>query len=324
MILASAEGISNAETARRVGASPQAVGKWRKRFLEAGPDGLYDRPRPGRPRTYDNERVATLVNRALKSRPKAATHWSTRTLAKAEGLSQSTVSRWLRLFGIKPHLTTTFKLSTGPFSVEKVFEIVGLYLNPPDHAVVLCVGEKTQVQVLDRTQPALPLGPGYVQGYLHDYIGNGTTTLFAALDVATGDVLAKCSKRHQHQEFLAFLRLIDKEVPTGFEIHLIVDNCATHSHTKAKAWLAARPRYHLHHTPTYSSWLNQVERWFALISEKAIKRGSCKSERSLIHRIHKFKRHYNKTAAPFVWAATSESIPRKIERPCTRLSDSPH
>ena len=274
MILASAEGLTNTEAGRRVGASPQAVGKWRRRFLENGLSGLDDELRPGRPRTYEDDKVASLINRALRDKPKGSTHWSARTLGEAEGVSRSTVQRWLELFGVKPHLRKTFKLSSDPFFIEKVRNIVGLYLNPPDHAVVLCVDKKSQ-QALDRTQGSLPLGLGFVEGFTHDYIRHGTTTLFAALDVATGKVLARCSKRHRHQEFLTFLRLIDKEVPPELDIHLIADNYATHKHAKVKAWLAARPRYHLRFTPTYSSWLNQVERWFGLISQQAIRRGTC-------------------------------------------------
>ena len=319
MILASAEGLTNTEAGRRVGASPQAVGKWRRRFLENGLSGLDDELRPGRPRTYEDDKVASLINRALRDKPQGSTHWSARTLGKAEGVSRSTVQRWLELFGVKPHLAKTFKLSSDPFFIEKVRDIVGLYLNPPDHAVLLCVDEKSQVQALDRTQRSLPLGLGYVEGFTHDYIRHGTTTLFAALDVATGKVLARCSKRHRHQEFLTFLRLIDKEVPPELDIHLIADNYATHKHAKVKAWLAARPRYHLHFTPTYSSWLNQVERWFGLITQQAIRRGTFTSVTDLIRRIHEFTKTHNHNAKPFVWVATAQSIIDKIERLSTRI-----
>ena len=320
MILASAEGLTNTEAARRIGASPQAVGKWRQRFLEGGLGGLHDELRPGRPRTYGDDKVAALINRALQDKPPGATHWSARTLGQAEGVSRSTVQRWLQLFGVKPHLAKTFKLSNDPFFIEKVRDIVGLYLNPPEHAVVLCVDEKTQVQALDRTQRSLPLGLGYVEGFTHDYIRHGTTTLFAALDVASGKVLARCSKRHRHQEFLTFLRLIDKEVPPDLDIHLIVDNYATHKHAKVKAWLAARPRYHVHFTPTYSSWINQVERWFGRISQQAIRRGTFTSVPDLIRRIHEFTNAHNAAAKPFVWVATAQSIIDKIARLSTRIS----
>ena len=306
------------------GVSPQAVGKWHQRFLDNGVEGLYDEPRAGRARTYGDERVAGPINRARQDKPKGSTHWSTRSLTKSEGLSQSTVSHWLRLFGVKPRLSKTFKLSTDPFFVEKVQDIVGLYMNPPDHAIVLCADEKTAVQALDRTQPALPLVPSYAEGYNHDYIRNGATTLFAALDMASGKVIAKCSKRHRHQEFLEFLRLLDSEVPADLAVHLVADNHATHKHGRVQAWLTARPRNHLHFTPTYSSWLNQVERWFGLLSERAIKRGCFKSEHGLMFRIHEFKREYNKNATPFEWVATTRSILSKSERLCIRISDSPN
>ena len=324
MVLASAEGLSNTEVGRRVGASPQAVGKWRRRFLERGVEGLHDELRPGRPRTYDDERVAGLINRALQQRPQGSTHWSTRTLGQAEGLSQSTVSRWLRTFGVQPHRTQTFKLSNDPFFIEKVRDIVGLYLNPPDHAVVLCVDEKSQVQALDRTQRALPMDLGYVEGFTHDYIRHGTTTLFAALEAATGKVIARCAKRHRHQEYLTFLRLIDKQVPAALDVHLVVDNYATHKHAKVRAWLSRHPRFHVHFTPTYSSWINQVERWFGLISQRVIKRGTFTSVSDLVRCIHAFTREYNKHASPFVWVATAQSILDKIERLSTRISDSRH
>ena len=253
MILASAEGLTNAAVARRVGVTPHTVSKWRRRFREAGIEGLHDELRPGRPRTYDDDKVAAVINRALQETPDAATHWSTRTLGRAEGIGKSTVQRWCALFGVKPHLAKTFKLSTDPFFIEKVRDIVGLYLDPPDHAMVLCVDEKSQIQALNRTQPTLPMGLGYVEGYTHDYVRHGTTTLFAALDIATGRVLAQCRKRHRHEEFLSFLRLVDREVPAELDIHLVLDNYATHKHAKVRRWLAARPRFHLHFTPTYSS-----------------------------------------------------------------------
>ena len=324
MILASAEGLTNRAVAERVGTSPQTVGKWRRRFLERGVQGLHDELRPGRPRTYDDEKVAQVINRALQEKPENAENWSVRLMGDAEGVSKTTVQRWFSLFGIKPHLAQTFKLSTAPFFIEKVRDIVGLYLNPPDHAMVLCVDEKSQIQALNRTQPTLPLGFGYVQGYTHDYIRHGTTTLFAALDVATGRVIAQCKKRHRHQDFLAFLRLIDREVPADLDLHLVVDNDATHRHAKVKAWLARRPRYHLHFTPTYASWLNQVERWFGLISQRAIKRTSFRNVTHLVRAIKEFTERYNEEANPFVWAATSQSIIDKVERLATRICGTSH
>ena len=320
MILACAEGLTNAAISERVGASPQAVGKWRRRFLEAGIEGLHDQLRPGRPRTYDDEKVAKVINHALQNKPDKATHWSLRLMGEAEGVSKSTVQRWFSLFGVKPHLAKTFKLSNDPFFIEKVRDITGLYLNPPDHAMVLCVDEKSQIQALDRTQPKLPLNLGYVEGFTHDYIRYGTTTLFAALDVATGQVIAKCRKRHRHQDLIAFLNLIDKETPADLDIHLILDNYSTHKHPKVRAWMAKRPRYHLYFTPTYASWLNQVERWFGLISQRAIKRGSFRSVKELVEQITEFTDRYNKTSTPFVWVATAQSILDKVERLSTRIN----
>ena len=245
-------------------------------------------------------------------------------MAQAEGVSKSTVQRWFSLFGVKPHLSDTFKLSSDPFFIEKVRDVTGLYLNPPDNAMVLCVDEKSQIQALNRTQPTLPLGLGYVEGYTHDYIRHGTTTLFAALDVATGKVLGKCSKRHRHQEFLAFLRLIDRETPRELDIHLVLDNYATHKHPKVQAWLAKRPRYHLHFTPTSASWLNQVERWFGLISQRAIKRGSFDSVAELVKTIEAFIANHNASASPFIWVATAESIFGKLERLSARICGTRH
>ena len=324
VILASAEGLSNKAVAAQVGLSLNVVGKWRRRFLEAGVTGLHDELRPGRPRTYDDEKVATLINHALQEGPDNATHWSVRSMAEAQGVSKSTVQRWFTLFGVKPHLTRTFKLSTDPFFIEKVRDIVGLYLHPPNNAMVLCVDEKSQIQALNRTQRALPLGLGYVEGFTHDYIRNGTTTLFAALDAATGKVIARCRQRHRHQEFLDFLRLIDRETPPELDLHLVVDNYATHKHPKVRAWLAKRPRFHLHFTPTYSSWLNQVERWFGLISQKAIKRGSFRNVTQLKQAILNFTDHYNQTSKPFVWVATADSILEKVARIATRISGTRH
>jgi putative transposase len=245
-------------------------------------------------------------------------------LAAATGISKTTVHRWLQTFSVQPHRQKSFKLSTDPFFVEKVRDIVGLYLNPPENAVVLCVDEKTQIQALDRTQPLLPMGLGYVEGVTHDYIRHGTTTLFAALDVATGAVITECKPRHRHQEFLSFLRRIDKEVPKDLELHLIVDNYCTHKHAKVKAWLAQRPRFHVHYTPTYASWLNQVERWFGLITQRAIRRGSFSSVKELISKIEQFVAAYDKTKTPFNWTATADSILEKLQRLCSQISGTGH
>ena len=325
IVLACGAGESNTAIAKRMGLTGMTVGKWRKRYREFGIEGLHDELRPGRPRTYEDDKVAEVINRALQTKPSdGSTHWSARSLAAETGISKSTVHRWLKIFALQPHRQKNFKISTDPFFVEKVRDIVGLYLNPPDKAVVLCVDEKTQVQALDRTQPVLPMGLGYVEGVTHDYIRHGTTTLFAALDVATGEVITQCKPRHRHQEFLAFLREIEKSVPTELDLHLIVDNYATHKHPKVKAWLAQRPRFHIHFTPTYASWLNQVERWFALITERAISRGSFSSVKQLIARIEQFVAAYNKNTAPFSWTATADSILEKIQRLCFHISGTAH
>ena len=232
--------------------------------------------------------------------------------------------RVFQTFGVQPHRTRSFKLSTDPFFIEKVRDIVGLYLNPPDHALVLCVDEKSQIQALNRTQPVLPMGLGYVEGVTHDYVRHGTTTLFATLDIATGAVFTECKPRHRHQEFLSFLRHLDESVPPELELHLIVDNYATHKHPKVRTWLAQRPRYHMHYIPTYSSWLNQVERWFGLITQRAIRRGTFTSVADLIQKIDSFVQHYNRSSRPFVWTATADSILQKIARLCSRISGTPH
>ena len=315
IILRSADGETNLSIAAGLGVSVPLIGHWRKRYRTQGLAGLYDAPRAGRPRTHDDERVATLLRTVLASPPTdGSTHWSTRSVAQTTGISKSTVQRYFALFGVQPHRTTGFTLSTDPFFVEKVRDIVGLYLNPPDAALVLSVDEKSQIQALERTQPILPLGLGYAEGVTHGYLRHGTTTLFAALDLATGQVLTQCKPRHRHQEFLAFLRHIDANVPPELDVHLIVDNYCTHKHAKVRAWLAKRPRYQLHFTPTYASWLNQVERWFGLITQRAIRRGSFQKVRDLIARIETFVEHYNTSATPFSWTATADSIFAKLER----------
>jgi putative transposase len=314
-------GGSNASIGKRLGVTHVTVRKWRKRYMEMGIAGLHDELRSGRPRSHDDEKVMELINRALETKPTdGSTHWTVRALAGETGVSKSTVHRWMQAFQIQPHRQKTFKLSTDPFFVEKVRDIVGLYLNPPDNVLVLCVNEKTQIQALDRTQPMLPLGLGYAEGVTHDYIRHGTTTLFAALDTATGQVITQCKQRHRHQEFLGFLKKIEDTVPTDLDVHLIVDNYCTHKHQKVKNWLAHRPRFHMHFTPTYSSWLNQVERWFGIISQRAIRRGTFKSVNQLIEKIENFVAHYNKNTAPFCWTATADSILEKLGRLCTRIS----
>lgn len=314
IVLLSAEGLTNKAIGERVGMSNWMVGEWRKRYLLQGTMGLYDEPRPGGPRSIDDDEIATLIRKTLKSKPKAGTHWTCRSLSKETGISKSHVQRILKAFGLQPHRQKNFQLSTDPFFVEKTRDVVGLYLNPPDKAMVLCVDEKSQVQALERTQPMLPMGLGYVEGVTHTYHRHGTTTLFAALDVATGAVMTQCKKRHRHQEFLEFLKHIDASVPKHLDIHLVVDNYTTHKHLRVRQWLAARPRYHVHYTPTYSSWLNQVEIWFNIITQKAIRRGSFRSVRQLVTHINDFVAQYNAGAEPFVWTATADSILQKLKR----------
>ena len=324
IILLAADGLSNTEISEKVGLSRSSVGKWRKRFAEQGIQGLHDEARPGRPRSVSDEEVAELIQQTLKSKPEGATHWSTRSMANQTGVSHMTVARIWRTFGLQPHRSETFKLSNDPFFVEKVRDIVGLYLDPPENALVLCVDEKSQCQALERTQPALPLGFGYAEGYTHDYVRHGTLTLFAALDVATGGVLTKPKKRHRHQEFLQFLRHIDANVPADLDVHIIMDNYCTHKHKKVRAWFARRPRYHVHFTPTYSSWLNQVETWFGIVTRKAIRRGSFRSTKDLTEKINQFVKSYNRDSKPFVWTATAESMFAKLKNLCEDISVTEH
>jgi len=325
IVLACAAGAPNSEVAQRFELSQATVGKWRRRFTERRINGVHDELRPGKPRTIDDERIAELVNTTLHTKPvDGATHWSVRSVATQTGISKTSVHRYFQMFGLQPHRSETFKLSNDPFFIEKLRDVVGLYLNPPENALVLCVDENSQVQALDRTQPMLPMGLGYVEGVTHDYKRHGTTTLFAALNVLNGAVLAECKPRHRHQEFLGFLRAIDLAVPSDLDVHVIVDNYSSHKHAKVKAWLAQRPRWHIHFTPTYSSWLNLVERFFALITERAIKRGSDRSVKDLVARIHHFVDHYNQNCKPFVWTATADSILAKLQRLCAGISGTAH
>ena len=324
IVLLSASGKTNQQIARQLGLANATVGKWRRRFLEQDVAGLHDELRPGRPRPISDERVAQLVRKTLDTKPKDGTHWSIRQIARQARLSKSTVHRIWQAFGLEPHRQRHFKLSTDPFFVEKVRDIVGLYLNPPEDAVVLCVDEKSQIQALERTQPMLPMGLGYVEGVTHDYRRHGTTTLFAALDAATGTVIAQCRRRHRHQEYLDFLREIDKNVPPELEVHVIVDNYATHKHPRVKRWLTARPRFHVHFTPTYASWLNQVEIWFNRITQRAIRRGTFRSVKELVAKIDQFVHAENAKARPFAWTATADSIFTKVQRLCERISGTAH
>src|SRR6476469_7129843 len=288
IVLLTADGFAPSAIAEELGTSQPTIRKWRARYVEDGLAGLRNEPRPGRPRSLDDQRVADLLNQALQTRPAKQTHWSVRSFAAEAQISKDMAHRLFRTAGIAPHRSRSFKLSNDPAFVEKVRDITALYLNPPDHALVLCVDEKSQIQALERTQPLLPMGFGYVEGVTNDYVRHGTTTLFAALDVANGAVIAQCKPRHRHQEFLAFLRHIETNVPAQLDVHLVVDNYATHKHPKVQAWLARRPRWHIHFTPTYASWLNQVERFFGLITDKAIRRGSFSSVKGLVNKIDHF------------------------------------
>jgi len=324
IVLGCAEGRENRQVARELRITDQTVCKWRERFRAQGLEGLADEPRPGAPRKISDAQVEALITRTLESTPAQGTHWSTRTIAQATGMSQSAISRIWRAFSLQPHRVETFKLSTDPFFVEKVRDIVGLYLNPPERALILCVDEKSQVQALDRTRPVLPLRPGVPARQTHDYIRHGTTSLFAALDVATGKVIGSCHRRHRHQEFLRFLARIEEAVPEHLDIHLVMDNYGTHKMPKVKRWFARRPRYHVHFTPTSASWLNQVERFFGLLTDRRIRRGTFGSVRELEVAIRDYLAHHNESPKPFTWTATADSILKKIARFCLRTSDSGH
>lgn len=312
IVLTAAEGLNNAEVAHHCGCNERTARLWRNRWLEQGLEGLKDAPGRGRKPTYVGDEEAKVVAATLQ-RPAAATHWSARRLAKELGASKSSVHRIWQRHGLQPHRQKTFKYSTDPLLEEKVIDLVGLYLNPPENAVVLSVDEKSQIQALERSQPLLPLKPGQPERRTHDYRRHGTTTLFAALEVATGQLLGQCKKRHRHQEFLDFMRLIDKSYPEG-EIHVILDNYSTHKHKNVKRWLARRPRIHLHFTPTSASWMNQVELWFSILTRQAVRRASFSSVGLLIQRIHAFIRSWNEDAIPFTWVKTAEQILVKAVR----------
>lgn len=324
IVLNCAEGLSNGAVAKQLGLTRQTVGKWRNRFVQTGVDGLMDEPRPGAPRTITDEDVERVITLTLEGTPEDATHWSTRSMAQASGLSQSAISRIWRAFALQPHRTETFKLSTDPFFIEKVRDIVGLYLNPPDRALVLCVDEKSQIQALDRTQPLLPMRPGQIERRTHDYVRHGTTSLFAALDVKTGEVIGECHRRHRSVEFRAFLDRIEAEVPVDLDVHLIVDNYGTHKTELIKRWLAKRPRFHIHFTPTSASWLNLIERWFAALTEKQIRRSAHRSTRELETAILRYIEHGNQDPKPFIWTKTADQILASIARFCERTSGSGH
>lgn len=323
IVLGCAAGLSNKAVAAREQVTPQTVGKWRQRFVEHGLGGLLDEPRPGVPRKIDDSKVESVIVQTLESQPPDATHWSTRSMARHSGISTSSVGRIWRAFGLQPHRLETFKLSSDPMFVDKVRDIVGLYLNPPAHALVLCVDEKSQIQALDRTQPLLPMRPGQIERRSHDYQRHGTTSLFAALDIATGRVIGRCYQRHRAVEFRRFLATVEQAVPANFDIHLVLDNYATHKAPPVRAWLARHPRYHLHFTPTSASWLNQVERWFGLITERMIRRGTFRSVAELERAIYEWLATWNNEPKAFVWTATADIILDKVRR-CKELAGTAH
>jgi transposase len=316
IVLACAEGGQNKVIAARLGLDRQTVGKWRRRFLEHRLDGLRDEPRSGTPRTIEDARIEAVIVRTLETVPADATHWSSRSMARASGLSVSTVQRIWRAFGLQPHRLETFKLSTDPDFVGKVRDVVGLYVSPPEHALVLCVDEKSQIQALDRSQPVLPMRPGQPARRSHDYKRHGTTSLFAALDIATGRVIGQCFPRHRASEFRKFLDEIEANVPRDLDVHIVMDNYATHKTPLIRAWFAKRPRWHVHLTPTSSSWLNQVERFFAILTDKKIRRGVYRSVADLKADIEAFIDRHNADPKPFRWTKSADQILASIERFC--------
>lgn len=324
IVLACQQDRANRDIARQLHVTAQTVGKWRGRFERSRLDGLLDEPRPGAPRTISDAAVEKVIAKTLHDKPREATHWSSRMMARSTGLSQSAVMRIWHAFGLQPHRAETFKLSTDPLFIEKVRDVVGLYLNPPERALVLCVDEKSQIQALDRTQPILPMMPGLPERRTHDYSRHGTTTLFAALNIATGKIIGEVHRRHRAKEFLAFLRTIDAAVPAKLDVHLVMDNYGTHKTPSVKAWLARHPRFHTHFTPTSASWLNQVERWFAILTERQIRRGTHRSTVELEKAIRGYLDIYNRNPKPFVWTKSADQILDSIKRFCLRTSNSGH
>lgn len=324
IVLAAADGKQSKDIAVEVGCNASTVGRWRGRFAERGLDGLHDEPRPGKPRSITDDDVERVIVKTLEEKPANATHWSTRSMATATGMSQSAVSRIWRAFGLKPHKVEDFKLSPDPQFIDKVRDIVGLYLNPPEAAVVMCVDEKTQVQALDRTAPILPLIPGTPERQTHDYKRNGTTNLYAALDVASGKVITSMTARHRAEEFRRFLNLIDKSVPEHLDVHVVLDNVSTHKTPSIQRWLLRHPRFTLHFTPTYSSWLNLVERWFAELTTKWLKRSTHHSVRELVASIRTWVANWNDDPKPYVWHKTADEILDSLANYCQRINDSDH
>lgn len=324
IILGCAEGNTNTAVAEALGLSNWTVGKWRSRFLQFRVAGLEDEPRSGAPRSISDEKVMEIVNKTLTETPPEATHWSTRRMATQTGVSRDAVMRIWHAFGLQPHRVETFKLSTDPRFVEKVRDVVGLYLHPPDRALVLSVDEKSQIQALDRTQLVFPIRPGLPERQSHDYTRHGTTSLFAALDTATGRVIGQCHERHRHQEFIKFLNLIERQVPHDLDVHLILDNYATHKTEPVRKWLHKHPRYQLHFTPTSASWLNVVERFFAELTNRKIRRGTFTSVEQLKQTIMEYLDQHNENPRPFHWTATADEILSKLKRFCERTSLTGH
>jgi transposase len=324
IVLLCAEGGTIGEVAREIGVSRNTVSKWRSRFVASRLEGLSDEPRPGRPRVITDEQVEQVITTTLEETPGSDTHWSTRSMASATGMSQSAVSRIWRAFGLKPHAIETWKLSTDPQFVDKVRDVVGLYMSPPENALVLAVDEKSQMQAIDRTAPALPIMPTTPARRTHDYVRHGTTSLFAAFDVGSGSVIAQHYRRHRHQEFLRFLKLIDDAVPKDLDLHLVLDNYATHKTPKVKQWLLRHPRFHLHFTPTSSSWLNLVERWFAELTNRKLRRSAHRSVTELEADIRHWINEWNIDPKPFVWAKTADDILETLAAYCQRINDSRH
>jgi transposase len=324
IVLAAADGGTNTELAERLGLAITTVRRWRNRFVVDRLDGLLDEPRPGRPRVVGDEKIAELITATLESTPSDATHWSTRSMAQHLGLSQSMVSRVWRAFGLAPHKQDSWKLSKDPLFVEKVRDVVGLYLDPPERAVVLCVDEKTQIQALNRTAPVFPMLPGTPARASHDYVRHGTSSLYAALDLSTGKVIGSLHARHRSQEFLAFLKKIDAEVPADLDCHVVLDNASTHNTPAVKRWLTSHPRFVLHFTPTSSSWLNLVERWFSELTTKKLRRGTHTSVRQLNADIRTWIDTWNDNPRPYVWTKTADQILASIGNNCTRINNSGH
>lgn len=320
MILLSADGVTNREIARKLGLSEGTIGSWRKRFLESRLEGLIDLPRSGRPRTIGDDQVAEVIRLTLETKPENATHWSTRSMAARVGFSNERISHIWRIFGLQPHRVGSFQISTDPEFVEKVHDVAGIYLSPPQNALVLCVDEKSQIQALERSQPILPLRPGQPERHTTDYFRHGTTTLFAALNVATGEVYGQCHKRHSQNELLEFFRHLERETPGQLDLHVIMDNYATHKTERVRQWLVRHPRWHIHFIPTHSSWLNQVERFFAKITNDMIRRGNFRSVADLKAAIFEYLEKHNKDPRPFRWTATPEAILSKVENICKKLS----